>query len=65
MSFDNWELGIGDPEKLIKAYKTYFQLKGQNVQKQLDVQKKLTKLANEIGNIELIIKWVKNGKVIL
>lgn len=65
MSFDNWELGIGNPEKLIKAYKTYFQLKGQNVQKQLDVQKKLTKLANEIGNIELIIKWVKNGKVIL
>lgn len=65
MSFDNWEMGIGEPEKLIKAYKTYFQLKGQRVQKHLDVQKKLTKLSTELGNIELIIKWVQNGKVIL
>ncbi len=63
MSYDNWEMGIGEPEKLIKAYKTYFQLKGQRVQKHLDVQKGLTKLSNELGNIELIIKWVQNGKV--
>ncbi len=65
MSFDNWEMGIGEPEKLIEAYKTYFQLKGQRVQKHLEVQKKLTRLSNELGNIELIIKWVQNGKVIL
>jgi outer membrane protein TolC len=63
LSMDNWDMGIGEVERLIKAYNAYYQLKGVEIQRTFDLNTSLANFAYILGNTRLYLEWVKNGKV--
>jgi outer membrane protein TolC len=63
LSMDNWDMGIGEVERLIKAYNAYYQLKGVEIQRSLDLNVSLANFAYISGSIMSYLEWVKNGKV--
>ena len=63
MEFDNWNMGIGEPERLIKGVNTYFQLRAKELESEFEYNTSIAKLANSFANINYYMEWVKNGKV--
>jgi outer membrane protein TolC len=63
LSMDNWDMGIGEVERLIKAYNAYYQLKGVEIERSFDLKTSLVNFAYILGNTKLYLEWVKNGKV--
>lgn len=63
LSMDNWDMGIGEVERLIKAYNAYYQLKGVEIERIFDLNVSLANFAYISGNTKLYLEWVKNGKV--
>lgn len=63
MSYDNWDQGIGEPERLIKAMNAYFQIKAKELEKEFDYNISLAKLAFSTGNFNLYLDWLKNEKI--
>ncbi len=63
LSMDNWDMGIGEVERLIKAYNAYYQLKGVEIERSFDLKISLANFAYILGNTKLYLEWVKNGKV--
>ncbi len=63
LSMDNWDMGIGEVERLIKAYNAYYQLKGVEIQRSLDLNVSLANFAYISGSIMSYLEWVKNGEV--
>jgi len=63
LSMDNWDMGIGEVERLIKAYNAYYKLKGVEIERNLDVNLSLVNFAYILGNTRLYLEWVKNEKV--
>jgi len=63
LSMDNWDMGIGEVERLIKAYNAYYQLKGVEIERSFDLKTSLANFAYILGNTKLYLEWVKNGKV--
>jgi len=60
---DNWELGIGKVSSLIKAYKNYYKVKGVLLEKQYRYNMAVAKLSFVLGNVKILERWLKNGKV--
>ena len=63
LSLDNWEMGFGDAEKLIKAYNTYYQLKAQELELKLKFHQSLASFAVKISSFEKYLEWINEGKV--
>lgn len=63
LSLDNWEMGLGEVERLIKAYNSYYVLKGIVIKRELQLHVSLADFAFMLGNIKLYTEWMKNGKV--
>lgn len=63
LSMDNWDMGIGEVERLIKAYNAYYQLKGVEIERSLDLNVSLANFAYILGSTMSYLEWVKNGKV--
>jgi outer membrane protein TolC len=63
LSLDNWDMGIGEVERLIKAYNAYYQLKGIEIKRTLELNVSLANFAYILGNIRLYLEWVNHGKV--
>ena len=63
MSYDNWSLGIGEPERLIKAMSAYFQLKAKELEQRYEYNVSLAKLAYSTGNINNYFKWINDEKI--
>jgi outer membrane protein TolC len=63
LSMDNWEMGIGEVERLIKAYNAYYQLKGVEIKRTLELNISLANFAYRLGNTKQYLEWVKNGNV--
>lgn len=60
---DNKELGIGDIQRHIKASQNYYRLKGKVISCRYDYLMTLAQLAQEVGDAELFLQWVKSGDV--
>jgi len=63
LGMDNWDLGIGEVERLIKAYNAYYQMKGIVIKRTLELNTSLANFAFILGNTRLYLDWVKNGTV--
>ncbi|UCH93474.1 MAG: TolC family protein [Candidatus Aminicenantes bacterium] len=63
LSMDNWDMGIGEVERLLKAYNAYYQLKGVEIKRSFDLNSSLANFAYILGNTRLYLEWIKNGKV--
>jgi outer membrane protein TolC len=63
LSMDNWDMGIGEVERLLKAYNAYYQLKGVEIKRTFDLNVSIANFAYILGNTRLYLEWLKNGKV--
>jgi len=62
ISLDNWEMGIGDSYRLLRAYQAYFRLRGEEIKREYEFNVSLAKLAYILGDMDLYLTWVKDGK---
>lgn len=60
---DNWEMGLGKIDEVIKAYRTYYEMKGAVIKARYDYHLKIAGLAKALGNTNLYLRWVQNEKV--
>lgn len=63
VSYDNWEQGLGEPERLIKAMNIYFQTQGKALEIEFEYNLSLAKLAFTIGSLDYYKEWIKNEKI--
>lgn len=63
LSVDNWEMGIMvDVKRLLDAYEAYYEMRGIEIATELDYNVALSRVASSLGDINLYLSWVENGK---
>jgi outer membrane protein TolC len=65
VSLENWELGIQDVYRMLRAYEAYYRLRRVEIEREFAFNVALAKLAFRVGDINLYLNWVKDGKVVL
>jgi len=63
VSYDNWEMGIGESWRLIRAYEAYYRMRSLEIEREYAFNISLAKLGNTLGDIDSYVRWVRNGKV--
>jgi outer membrane protein TolC len=62
---DNWETGVGEVSDVIDAYEKYYRLKVEEPQREYDLNVALARLGFVLGDVNLYLGWVHDGKVSL
>lgn len=65
VSLENWELGIQDVYRMLRAYEAYYRLRRVEIERAYAFNVALAKLAFTVGDTKLYLRWVKDGKVLL
>ncbi len=60
---ENFDMGIGDVKRLVKAYQAYYKLKGSEIETRYHYLLSLAELAKGAGDMDLFLLWIQNGKV--
>ncbi|WP_228856279.1 TolC family protein [Desulfomarina profundi] len=60
---ENFDMGIGDVKRLVKAYQAYYKLKGSEIETRFHYLLSLAELAKGAGDMDLFLLWIQNGKV--
>ena len=60
---ENFDMGIGDVKRLVKAYQAYYKLKGSEIETRFHYLLSLAELAKGAGDMDLFLLWLQNGKV--
>ncbi len=63
LSLDNWNMGLGDAYRLLRAYQAYYRLQGTEIKQEYEYNISLAKLAYILGDINLYLKWMSKGEV--
>lgn len=63
LSGDNWELGLGSPNRLIDAYEAFYRLGGAVIEKTADFHVSLAGLAVASGDIGRYLEWTRDGEI--
>lgn len=64
LNMDNWDMGLGDAEKLIKSYNTYYQLRAQELELMFKYHKSLADFAISVSSFDKYLEWIDEGKVV-
>ena len=62
---DNWETGVGEVHQVIDAYEKYYRLRVEEPQREYDLNVALARLGFVLGDVNLYLGWVHDGKVSL
>jgi outer membrane protein TolC len=62
---DNWETGVGEVSDVIDAYEKYYRLKVEEPQREYELNVALARLGFVLGDVNLYLGWVHDGKVSL
>lgn len=62
---DNWETGVGEVKDAIDAYEKYYRLRIEEPQREYDLNLALARLGFVLGDVNLYLGWVHDGKVSL
>ncbi len=60
---DNWETGVGDVADAIDAYEKYYRLRIEEPQREYELNVSLARLGFVLGDLNLYLGWVHDGKV--
>ena len=60
---ENFELGIGDIKRFVKAYQTFFDLRAKDITHRYHYLLTLAELARYAGDTTLFVEWIDTGKV--
>ena len=63
LSGDNWDLGLGSVDRLIKAYRQYYDLAAVVIEQEAEYHVALARLALTLGNIEFYLDWTEHETV--
>lgn len=63
VSTDNWNMGIGEVWQILRSFEAYYRLLGKELEKEYQNHVSLANLAFVAGDIDLYLKWVKDGQV--
>jgi outer membrane protein TolC len=63
LSVDNWDLGIGEVDRLLDAYEAFYRMKGVEIEMELEYNLSLARVADALGDLNLYLDWVKSGTV--
>jgi outer membrane protein TolC len=63
LSVENWDLGIGEVNRLLDAYEAYYRMKGVEIVMELEYNLSLAMVADALGDLNLYLEWVKSGTV--
>ena len=63
LSLDNWNMGLGEAYRLLRAYQAYYRLRGTEIIQEYEYNVSLAKMAYSLGDINLYLKWMTNGEV--
>ncbi len=64
-AFDDWDLGIGEAQPVIKAYQQDYRLQGLVIETQYLLNVSLAALAFVMGDLHSYLQWVADGQVVL
>jgi outer membrane protein TolC len=64
LSRENWDMGLGDAYRLLRAYQSYFELRGAEIERENVLNVSLARLAHVVGDVGLYVDWVERGKVV-
>ena len=62
---DNWDLGIGETQPLIKAYVADYRLQGLVIDTQYQLDLSVAELAFAMGDFHSYLRWITDGEVSL
>ena len=62
---DNWETGVGEVKDVIDAYGKYYRLRIEEPQSEYELNVALARLGFVLGDVNLYLGWVHDGKVSL
>ncbi len=62
---DNWETGVGEVKDAIDAYEKYYRLRIEEPQREYELNVALARLGFVLGDVNLYLGWVHDGKVSL
>ncbi|MBN1224804.1 MAG: TolC family protein, partial [Candidatus Aminicenantes bacterium] len=62
IGMDNWEMGLGDSYRLLRAYQAYYRLRGEEIKREYEFNVSLAKLSYVLGNMDFYLKWIRDGK---
>lgn len=63
VAYENWELGIGEVRKLLRAYQAYYRLNAVEIERNFGYNISLAELAYSLGETGFYLAWIENGKV--
>ncbi len=63
LSGDNWDLGLGSVDRLVKAYRQYYDLAAIVIEQEARYHISLARLALTLGNIEHYLDWIEHETV--
>ena len=62
---DNWATGVEEVHQVIDAYEKYYRLRVEEPQREYDLNVALARLGFVLGDVNLYLGWVHDGKVSL
>ncbi len=62
---DDFDLGIGEAQPLIKAYRADYRLQHEVVKREYELMVSLAELAFVIGDLSSYLQWIADGQVVL
>jgi outer membrane protein TolC len=62
---DDFDLGIGEAQPLIKAYRADYRLQQEAIKREYDLMVSLAELAFIIGDLSSYLQWIADGQVVL
>jgi outer membrane protein TolC len=60
---DTWETGLGEVDDVLDAYEKYYGLRAEEPQREYGLNVALARLGFVLGDVNLYLGWVRNGKV--
>ena len=62
---DDWDLGLGEAQPLIKAYAAFYRLQAQSIETQYLLNTSLAELSLVLGDFHTYLQWVADGQAAL
>ena len=65
VSFDNWDLGIGEIDRLLKAHQAFYRYRAIEIEQEFRYNESLARLSLAIGDADRYVDWIDDGRVTL
>lgn len=64
VSSDNWDMGLGDLRRLIRAHEAFYSLRGEIIKAELEYRTSLIQLAHVLGDASLYTHWCEHERLV-